>query len=154
MYFLLVLKLFFISSESDTVDISDIANFPTTLSPHLIKIIVKAGPKQIDMNFPSTNGRHFSTFYYTKKMTNGEKIKREWIIYSKKLDAVHCFCCFIFGFASNRSLFASKEGYKDWKHLTDRIKEHETSEKHMTNYKTWKEMKMAITDEKTIDDQI
>lgn len=87
-------------------------------------------------------------------MTNGEKIKREWIVYSRKFDAVHCFCCFIFGFLSTNSPFASKAGFKDWKHLTERITDHEKSENHMANYKTWKGMKVAISDEKTIDDQI
>lgn len=138
----------------DNIDISDLTNLPTILSPHLKRQIIQAGPKQIDINFPATSGRRFSSFFYTKKMTNGEEIKREWIVYSKKLDAVHCFCCFIFGFLSTNSQFASKEGYKDWKHLTEKIKEHETSAKHMTNYKAWKEMKTAICSEKTIDDQI
>lgn len=51
----------------DSVDISDIAIFPKILSPHLKKQIVQAGPNQIHVNFPSTNSRHFSSYYLKTK---------------------------------------------------------------------------------------
>lgn len=89
-----------LSSENEIlheVDISDPANYLT-------------GPIQDQILFPSTNGRSFSSSFFTKKMANGERVKREWLVYSKKLDAVFCFCCLLFGSESN----VFKTGYKDW----------------------------------------
>lgn len=57
----------------------------------LRKKILSQGPIQIVTAFPTINGRSFSQNYYTKQMSNGEQVKREWLIYSKVLDSVHCF---------------------------------------------------------------
>lgn len=59
--------------------------------------IIRTDPIQIDIKFPlNENERSFSTSYYTKQMPNGENIKRDWIVYSRKLDAILCFYCYIF----------------------------------------------------------
>lgn len=73
-------------------DASDAMNYPVNMSQTMLEHIVLTGPIQVQaINFPVTNGRSFSESYYTKKMSNGENVKRDWLIYSKGLDSVHCF---------------------------------------------------------------
>lgn len=100
------------------------ANYPPILSESLRMHIIQTSPIQIDIKFPSSNGRSFSNNYYFKTLCNNEKVKREWLIYSKKLDSVHCFCCYIFDSHSNRNSLSSREGYRDWSHLSRTIKIH------------------------------
>ena len=51
-------------------------------------IMVLKGPiRVLNLNFPfDDNGRHFSYSY----------IDRKWLIYSKSVDKVFCFCCILF----------------------------------------------------------
>lgn len=98
------------------------------------------------MTFPSTNERLFSNSYFTEKLANGETVKREWLIYSKKRDAVFCFCCVLFG--TDSTVFNT--GYSDWQHLTQTIKYHETSNNHYNNFASWKEYLNRMSTDSTI----
>lgn len=136
-----------VEPTKDEVDISDPANYLAISSEQSRTKIIQTGPIQVRMQFPSTNGRSFSSSFYTKKMANGEKIKREWLIYSKKLDSVFCFCCLLFGSEPN----SFKAGFKDWSHLTQSIKIHEHSNNHMNNFENWKEHLNRLCSNSTID---
>lgn len=126
------------------------ANYPTILTQNVCEKLVRKGPIQVITTFPSKSGRSFSASYYTKQLPNREKIKRDWLIYSKKLDAIHCFCCKIFGQKSFASGFASENGFNDWNHLSIRIKEHEFSKEHFQNYTKWKTLCEKISTQATI----
>lgn len=54
-------------------------------------------PKQImDFKFPlDLNNRCFSTSLYTRTMANGEKVPRNWLVYSKSKNAVLLFSLFL-----------------------------------------------------------
>ncbi|ONM26952.1 hypothetical protein ZEAMMB73_Zm00001d007493 [Zea mays] len=58
-------------------------------------------------------------------------------------------------FKSNKSksLLAS-DGVRDWQRLSKRLKEHESSVEHLTNMNTWNELKMRLSKNKTIDDDL
>lgn len=118
---------------------SDVANYPEVLTQDLRSKIIQTGANQSDIKFPSTAGRSFSSKYYIQILANGEKIKREWLCYSKKNDAVHCFCCLIFGVKYERSGLCSRKGYNDWKHLSQAIQTHEKSSTHLDSFNNWKE---------------
>ena len=79
-------------------DWSDVGCWPRTLSETQRVFIVETGPSRVaDFNFPlNKTGRHFSPYYYTRKMTNGEIVDRRWLVYSKSCDSVFCFCCRLF----------------------------------------------------------
>lgn len=67
-------------------------------------------------------------------MRNGVLIPRPWLIYSKTVDAVYCFCCRIF--AQDRIYLTT--GFFDWNHATRHLKEHERSVVHMACFKDLK----------------
>lgn len=142
------------SSDTD-IDISDIANYPSAVSHTLREHIILMGPIQVEIKYPkSKDNRSFSKKYFFKVMPNGEEVKRDWLVYSVKLDAVHCFCCRLFRDSSGKPVVLARDGYSDWQNLSTRIKEHEFSQNHISNYKKWKEVTERILTELTIDSKL
>ncbi|XP_073355545.1 uncharacterized protein [Aegilops tauschii subsp. strangulata] len=90
-------------------------------------ILIEKGPvREMDLVFPQDDeGRHFSYFHYTRKLANEE----------------------------NRSLLAS-DGLRDWRRISARLKEHEVSVEHFTNMNTWNELRLRLSRNKTIDDEM
>jgi hypothetical protein len=91
------------------------------------------GPMQPNLpNFPRTQfgsvTRAFCKSWY-KKYT--------WIEYSEFKDAAYCFHCFLFKQPGRREHFGyevfTKDGYKDWKHASQGLKDHVGSHDSMHN---------------------
>lgn len=116
----------------------------------------KPGPRlEIDYHFPrdEIGGRHFSHLYYTRELSNGEKQDRRWLVFSKSLNKVFCFCCKLFSKDIFPSLLAST-GSKDWKHIMERLKTHETSHGHVLCMSQWMELDLRLQKNKTIDKDV
>ncbi|PIN26573.1 hypothetical protein CDL12_00667 [Handroanthus impetiginosus] len=124
----------------------------TNIDTNLRDLLIEKGPIKItDIEFPKDkNSRHFSIAYYIKKMPNGEKYERRWLVYSKDLDKVFCFCCKLFDSTSNTNKLAN-EGTNDWKNLGNKIKEHEISNEHVVNMSSWTDLEARLLKNKTID---
>ncbi|KAK0147356.1 Zinc finger MYM-type protein 1 [Merluccius polli] len=75
-------------------------------------------------------------------------MKRSWLIYSKKNDAVYCFCCKLF---SHKSTKLSTEGQRDWVNVGALLKQHENSPDHLNNMVKWKDFALRLSKGKTID---
>lgn len=75
-------------------------------------------------------------------MLNGETYKRRWLVYSQSTDKIYCFCCKLFCQIHNSNL--SKEGFNDWKHLSERLKSHETSPDHLRSIENWIEVSKRL----------
>ncbi|GJR40008.1 52 kDa repressor of the inhibitor of the protein kinase-like protein [Tanacetum coccineum] len=74
-------------------------------------------------------------------LRNGDSIDRKWLVYSKELNKVFCFCCKLFKIAISKSQL-SNVGRNDWKHLSIALKNHENSSEHMVNFRTWSELRI------------
>jgi len=65
---------------------------------------------------------------------NGEKIRRDYLVYSQSTGIIFCISCKLFG---ANSAFATT-GYSDWKRAGNRIASHEQSLAHISNVFTMK----------------
>ncbi|KAK4586487.1 hypothetical protein RGQ29_023574 [Quercus rubra] len=108
-------------------------------------LLVEKGPiRENDLKFPlDKERRHFSTTFYFKKLSNGEKFDRRWLVYSKDLDKAFCLCCKLFN--------STTHGTNDWRNISNKIKNHETSKEHVTNMNAWIDLEMRLLKNKTID---
>ena len=125
------------------------------LDSNLKELLVSKGVvRETNINYPKDKfSRHFSNEHYARKLRNGDSYDRKWLIYSKELDKVFCFCCKLFKNARSRSQLAS-EGINDWKHLSNTLKFHENSSEHMINLRTMSELRVRLNTNQTIDKEL
>ena len=140
------------SVNVDHVDIFDPKNWDS-LTSDMINVLVAEGPKRdksIVKGPKDKNLIRFSADFYTRILPNNERCDREWLVYSKELDKVFCFCCKIHRKGIARGHLAN-EGFGDWQHLSSRLKEHEVSFEHVNNMAKWFEMRRRLKKNETID---
>jgi hypothetical protein len=136
-------------------DIFDPRNWDA-LDSKMIDLLVMEGPKRdlSIVNGPKgKSSRCFTSNLYTRVLANGEKWDRNWLVYSKELDKVFCFCCKVFkrGFGKGQ---LTNEGFCNWKNVRERLKEHERGTEHIKNMVTWSELRQRLQKNLTIDKTI
>ncbi|XP_013631823.1 PREDICTED: uncharacterized protein LOC106337278 [Brassica oleracea var. oleracea] len=115
--------------------------------------MVVQGPAKrlpIDYNFPKDGvKRHFSHLHYTRQLGDGKKQDRRWLLYSKKINKIFCFCCKLFS-KSDSSQLASV-GFSNWRNVLKMLKEHESGREHILFMKQWAELDLRLQKNQTID---
>ena len=109
-------------------------------------MLVEKGPKRdlsIEKGLKDQFSRRFSSAFYTRYLSNKEKYDRDWLVYSKELHKVFCFCCKIFKKGHRKGQLAN-DGFQDWAHLCVRLKEHETSMEHVANMNSWIDLRLRL----------
>lgn len=135
----------------ETLILSDCGTWPIRRNIKTVDHLIKIGPKQIVIDkYPTDEkGRHFSSSYYSRKLSNGEAFCRRWLVYSVSKDSVFCFCCRLFDNNSNSKLVC--DGFNKWKHLSETVGIHENSTSHRKCYQQWVETEMRMKLGQTID---
>jgi hypothetical protein len=117
-----------------------------SLNSKQINILAEKGSKRdlsIQKGPKDRFSRRFSARFYTRILSNGEECDRDWLVYSKELDRVYCFSCKVFAKGHRKGQLAN-DGFNDWTHLSERLKEHETSVDHVINMTTWYELRNRL----------
>jgi hypothetical protein len=143
----------FCETEEPIIDL-DPGNWPAVIHDSTRVYLVRKGPIEIkeDENFKypkNNNNRCFNLNMTVRKLENGEKFKRSWLVYSKKCDAVFCFCCKLFKNDESSNLITV--GYSNWKNAHKRLKEHEASGSHLLAFSKWMELSRRLKSNTTID---
>lgn len=129
--------------------------WPDNLTPFQIETLVESGPSRYQNecdDYPrDTSERKFSSVHFTRILPNFEKIKRQWLLYSKSKNAVFCFCCKLFSSSLKVTRFGDTTGFNDWKHIGERLNIHESSKSHFENLKKWCDLDNRLKSNTTID---
>ncbi|XP_022168749.1 uncharacterized protein LOC111032655, partial [Myzus persicae] len=104
-----------------------------------------ANPPKIDLStipFAETKrmfgniSRSLTPDNFMRKLQNGEKKLREWVLYSPSKNALFCFQCLLF--SPKPTVFGNKnEGFINWKKCNESLQEHETSKTHAESVRIW-----------------
>jgi len=140
------------------IEFRDPAQWPELLTHDMRVEIVLSKSEKIEfyVNYPKNEqSRKFSNnlFYIYRIMKNGEKIARHWLLYSKSLDRIYCFCCKLFSSQlkiPNPGSLANN-GTSDWKHIALKLEQHENSSSHKQTILSWNELQTRIIKNETID---
>ncbi|XP_022031236.1 zinc finger MYM-type protein 1-like [Helianthus annuus] len=118
-----------------------------------IKLLVTKDPKRdtsIEFGPYDKFNRRFSATIYTRTLSNLEKCDREWLVYSKELDKMFCFCCKVFRNGAPKGRLGGV-GFDDWHHATGRVREHEVSLDHLIIMIKWFDLRKRLKSDDTID---
>ncbi|XP_022007318.1 zinc finger MYM-type protein 1-like [Helianthus annuus] len=94
--------------------------------------------------------KRFSATIYTRTLSNLKKCDREWLVYSKELDKMFCFCCKVLRNGAPKGRLGGV-GFDYWHHATGRVREHEVSLDHLINTKKWFDLRKRLKSDDTID---
>ncbi|KAF8067095.1 hypothetical protein N665_1154s0002 [Sinapis alba] len=142
-----------IRSFREDVDMDDLGNWKK-IEQRMRDYLVERGPPTrppIGYPFPIDGiERCFTYSCYTRRMSNGEKQDRRWLVYSKSKDKLFCFCCKLFSQETYPPLLVTTV-YDDWRNASHRLKNHETTYNHIVCMSRLIELEMRLKRSETID---
>ncbi|KAF2890223.1 hypothetical protein ILUMI_15950 [Ignelater luminosus] len=124
-----------VSKEDSTIRTANYSS--DTINDGFASSVVRQRPVPVPQNFNflvNSDGRKFLDHYCKRQLPNGEKVKRDWLIYSMSKDSIYCFCCKIF--SKTTSSLSDLNSFLDWQHLSLTLERHETSVVHNENVKS------------------
>ncbi|XP_026429074.1 zinc finger MYM-type protein 5-like [Papaver somniferum] len=114
------------------VNIYDPGNW-NFIDQHFRDFLVEKGPIRVSKNvqYPyNEHRRRFSNRHYKRKMSNGERVDRRWLVYSIVRDRVFCFGCKLFK-GDGVDCHLDTIGSNDWHNLGKKLRQHDTCHGHL-----------------------
>lgn len=135
-----------IACNTSTSGTPDPAFWPEYIDSTCAACYVTSGPYQHKTtDFPlGRHNRRFTTQHFSRTLSNKERSRRYWLMYSDERDSVYCFAYKLF--ASGIGSLATS-GFSDWKNLSACLKNHEASEDCIVK---WKELEKRLSHAATI----
>ncbi|XP_029172840.1 zinc finger MYM-type protein 1-like [Nylanderia fulva] len=126
------------------------------LLPQLVDEVIRRGHEKMPSAFPRDRlNERFPVSLLFKNLPNGEKVERDWLVWSRSKSALFCLPCRLFSTNTvNRSYLCSPGGYSKnlaWKKLYERLQPHENNKDHIQCYVKWRGLEMSIRNESSID---
>ena len=95
-------------------------------------------------------------------MTNGEKVTRDWLVWSISRQSLFCLPCCLFQEISQREVTSKTSkltkpdlGHGDnWQKLYGKVKAHQRSSSHVSCFIMWKELAKTVLRTTGIDQQL
>ena len=143
---------------SDLVDGLDIGMI-TTLTNETIERYVLNSNLPLPDKFPEdSRNQAFPISIFKYRNHNGEIAERDWLVWSRKKDALFCFPCRLFSkdLEVNSSALSSQEGWPStvkWRKLC-RIPEHKRSNNHKHNYLSWRGYELRLKSSRCIENNL
>lgn len=103
---------------------------------------------EVSKRTTGNQNRFCSKSFFFKTMKNGEKVRRDWLVFSESTGNVYCLYCKLF--SSSCTLLT--EGFCGWKKGSERLENHEQSLVHLENLKCFVIRKSEKT--KKIDEEL
>nr|XP_047146323.1 uncharacterized protein LOC124819144 [Hydra vulgaris] len=151
-----------VENETDDSVENDPAFWPSILKQRKKEELIKKGPSTLPDDFPRdvSNSRAFPKEVLFIALPNGEKVQRDYLIWSPSSNSLLCFPCSLFAYENsgsygNRSLLLRWNGgvKNDWRKLSDRIKSHHSNPVYQSHYLNWKTLHSALVDQRGIDSE-
>ena len=96
--------------------------------------------------------RSLTTDWFYRRLDNGERVLRSWMIYSRAHECLYCFCCRLFAkdCEQGASSFINT-GFRTWWKLSPKIGDHESSPEHLSCFEKWKDLEIRLNQNATLD---
>jgi hypothetical protein len=116
-------------------DIYDMRNWDNLDNKEREILVEKSPMREEGLEFSLDDAsRHFPYAHYHRKSNNGEVHDRKWLVYFKHDDKGYYFCCKICKSNTSKSQGSlAHDGFKNWRHINFKLREHENSVDHITN---------------------
>ncbi|XP_026390153.1 zinc finger MYM-type protein 1-like [Papaver somniferum] len=140
------------NEEYGPVNIYDPGNW-NFIDQHFRDFLVEKGPIRVSKNvqYPyNEHRRRFSNRHYKRKMSNGERVDRRWLVYSTVRDRVFCFSCKLFK-GDGIDCQLDTIGSNDWHNLGKKLRHHDTCHGHLQSMSIWNELERRLKKNETID---
>ncbi|KAJ3606476.1 hypothetical protein NHX12_025997 [Muraenolepis orangiensis] len=116
-----------LSDNSTSAQPIDLGLWPDIITDSFRTEMVRRGPFEVRGSyvFPKNgDGRAFHNNLSSRKMSNGETVKRTWLLYSERCDVVFCFSCKLL---IKQTMKLRKGGVDDWKNIRAILHSHESN---------------------------
>ena len=124
-------------------------------TPNQVNTAVRTCHLQHPSNFPrDETGCAIPQTLLHIQLNNGEKIVRDWLVWSIEKQSLFCFCYRLFynGPEQSRPPLAQIQGINgNWRKLYEEIPQHQNSASHRSCYLMWLKLEKTIANSATID---